>query len=100
MWTSIKAFFSNPLKFIADPTNAVIEYQTKELIKEGKSKEEITTILETEMGMIKGGGALRQVYEGVTKTLEFVNKNFMTILIIMLVLIGGYYFLNLRRLVK
>ncbi len=99
IWTEIKAFFSNPIQYIYDP-GYTIEYQTNELIKAGKTKEEITAILETELGMVKGGGALRQVYEGVTKTVEFVNKNFLWIVVVLVTLMAGYYFLSLRRLVK
>jgi hypothetical protein len=92
---SLGAFFSNPLKFVVDPTNTVIEYQTKKSLAEGKTAAEVEEELK-QVGMLKGAGPVKVIIDAVGTTLELVSKNLPLILLGFVVLIALYYFRGLK----
>ena len=89
--TSFKAFLDNPLKFISDPANTTLEYQTKKAVTAGMTKEEINTAL-TGQGFEKGSPILA--------TIQFLSKNLPLILILAVGLILLSYLMPILRLKK
>jgi hypothetical protein len=87
---SIGAFFSDPLKFVGDPANTIIEYQTKKMLTEGKTAAEVEEEL-TKVGMLKGAGPVKVIIDAVGTTLELVSKNLPIILLGLVVIIALYY---------
>src|SRR4030042_7196194 len=96
---SISAFFSNPLKFVGDPANTIIEYQTKKMIAEGKSAPQIEAALK-EIGMIKGAGPLVVIVDNIGKALDFTLKNLPSILLLALVAVVAFYSLKIIKVTK
>ncbi|MCJ7485276.1 MAG: hypothetical protein MUQ25_03790 [Candidatus Aminicenantes bacterium] len=70
---AIGAFFSDPLRFLVDPSNVTIEYQTKKMVEAGKTADEIQVELE-EAGLKKGAGPVKVIIDTVGKTLELLLK--------------------------
>jgi len=95
---SIGAFFSDPFKFVGDPANTIIEYQTKKRIAEGKSASEIEEELK-EIGMLKGAGPVKVVIDTVAATLELLLK-YLPLILLGLVVIIGLYCLRGARVIK
>lgn len=96
---SIGAFLSNPLKFVGDPANAVIEYQTKKMAAEGKTVAEIEEALK-EVGLLKGAGPVKVVLDGIGKTLDFTLKNLPAILLLALVAVIAFYSLRVFKVAR
>ena len=92
-----KAFFHNPLRYVADNSNYMTEYYVLQAADAGKTPAEITVLLETELGLLKGGGAIRQIAEGGIAAVEFVNKHALKIVIALMILIAAYYLLAFRK---
>ena len=92
---SISAFWSNPLKFVTDPANTIIEYQTKKMAAEGKSEAEIEEALK-DFGQLKGAGPVKVIIDTVGKTLELLTKYLPLILLGLAVIIGLYYLRGLK----
>jgi len=77
---SFNAFLSNPLKFIADPTNTTIEYQTRKAVTSGMSKKEVEEVLQSK-GFTKGSVVL-EIFDSVAGGVQFIIKNLPLILIL------------------
>ena len=93
---SIGAFFSNPLKFLADPVNMTIEYQTKKMVAEGRTATEIDEALK-ETAMLKGAGPVKRIIDGAGKGVQFLLDNLPRILLLFVVLICIYFALKFAR---
>lgn len=85
---ALGAFFSDPLKFLSDPANTTIEYQTKKLVEEGKTADEIEETLKG--SLLKGAGPVKVIIDTVGNTFDFVLKNIPLIIL----LLGVLLFLN------
>lgn len=96
---SVRAFLSNPLKFIGDPSNAVIEQRTKELVEEGKTIVEIEEEL-TAAGLKKGAGPVKVIVDGIGKTVQFFLDNLPRILLVAALLFVTWYVLKAAKVVK
>jgi hypothetical protein len=94
-WVGFKAFISSPLKFISDPANTTIAYQVKLMEAEGRSMAEIDQAL-SENDMVKGGG-ITPIFKGLVDGMDFVFKNLPAILLIVVVLVVGWYVLMFRK---
>ena len=87
---SIGAFFSDPFKFIGDPANTIIEYQTKKMVAEGKTADQIEEELK-EVGLLKGAGPVKVVIDTVAATLELLLKYLPLILLGLVLVIALNY---------
>lgn len=96
---SFRAFLSNPLKFLSDPANAVMEQRVTEAAGQGKTPAEIETELEA-AGMLKGKGAAWVIVDTVGKTAQFLIDNLPKILLAAVVLLLAWYILKLSKVVK
>lgn len=96
---SIGAFLSNPLKFLADPANTTIEYQTKKMTAEGRTALEIEEALK-ESAMLEGAGPVKQIIDGAAKGVQFLLDNFPRILLIFVILMGVYFVLKFAKVLK
>jgi len=96
---SISAFLSNPLKFVGDPANTIIEYQTKKMVAEGRTETEIEEELKS-FGQLKGAGPVKVVVDGIGKTLDFTLKNLPSILLLALIAVIAFYSLRVVKVVK
>lgn len=85
---SFNAFLSNPLKFISDPANTTLDYQTRKAVTAGMTKEEINTAL-TGQGFEKGSPILA--------TIQFLSKNLPLILMLAIGLILLSYLMPVLR---
>lgn len=94
-WQGVKdaagAFFSNPLRYLVDPANTTLEYQTKQMIKDGNTKEQIISTLEN--AGFKKGSLVRDV-------VSFVTHNFSLILTLAILVLIVVYIVPLFRLRK
>jgi len=98
LWSSFKAFLDSPLKFLADPPNTVIEYQVKMAAAEGRTVAEIDQAL-SETGLSKGS-VVGTIFDGVSNTFSFITKNMGMILVIVLLVVVGWYILMFRKAVS
>jgi hypothetical protein len=96
---SIGAFFSNPLKFLADPANTTIEYQTKKMVAEGRTAAEIEEALK-ENAMLKGAGPVKEIIDGAAKIVQFLLDNLPRILLLFVVLMCVYFALKFAKVLK
>jgi hypothetical protein len=94
-WTGFKAFLDSPLKFISDPPNTVITYQVKLMEAEGRTLAEIDQAL-SETGLQKGS-VVGSIFDGVSSTFSFLTKNLGLILVIVLLVVVGWYILMFRK---
>lgn len=97
--TAWKAFLSNPLKFLIDPANVIIDYQVVEMQAQGATMAEIDQSL-SEAGLIKGPGPLKVVFDGAVQTIGFVQKNLAAIVLVAVILVIAYFTLSFMRLAK
>lgn len=96
---SIGAFFSNPLKFISDPANAIVEYQTKKMVAEGRTETEIEEELK-KIGVLKGAGPVKVIIDEVGKGAQFLLDNLPRIFFLFVVLVGAYFALKFVKVLK
>jgi hypothetical protein len=88
---SFNAFFSNPLKFVADPANAIAEYRVKTLVAEGATADQIEAELKR-AGLLKGAGPVKVIIDTVGQVLEILLKYLPLILLGLAVLFVLFYF--------
>lgn len=86
-----KAFFSNPLRYLVDPGNTTLDYQVKQMIKEGNTADQIESALNN-AGYSKGS-VVRDVIGFVTHNFSLV----VTLIIIVLVVVYIVPVLKLRK---
>lgn len=98
LWASFKAFINDPLKFINDPANTTIEYQTQEAVKAGMSKAEVTDTL-TKQGFIKGS-PIRDIVNAVGSAAQFIVTNFHFIIIFAIGILFFIYVFPMFKKVK
>lgn len=86
---SFNAFINDPLKFLVDPANAVMEYQITKAIESGESVKKVEQTLQNE-GMKKGSFVLETV-DMITGTGKFLMNNLPLILFIVLLIVAAPY---------
>lgn len=89
--TSVNAFIDNPLKFLVDPTNTVLEYQTKTAVESGTSVKKVEETLQKE-GFTKGSPVLETV-DMLVGTGKFLMNNLPLVLFIVLLIVAAPYIL-------
>jgi hypothetical protein len=94
-WVGFKAFVASPLKFIGDPANTVLDYQIKLMEAEGRSMAEIDQAL-TDAGMKKGAPII-QAAEYAIDGMDFLFKHLGAVLLIVLLVVVGWYILMFRK---
>lgn len=95
---SIGAFFSDPFKFVGDPANTIIEYQTKKMVAEGKTADQIEEEMK-EVGMLKGAGPVKVVIDTVAATLELLLR-YLPLILLGLVLVIALNYAKAFKVVK
>jgi hypothetical protein len=96
---SIGAFLSDPLKFLADPANATIEYQTKKMAAEGRTAVEIDEALK-QSGLKQGAGPVKAIIDGAAKIVQFLLDNLPRILLLFVILMCVYFALKFAKVLK
>lgn len=96
---SVGAFLSDPLKFISNPEVAVLEYQIKKGIAEGKTAVEVEEELK-QVGLIKGPGPVKVIVDKVGSAVEFTLSNLPGILLIVALLFVSWWGLRLVKVLK
>jgi hypothetical protein len=96
---SFNAFLSDPLKFIADPANVTIEYQTEKMAAEGRTAAEIDEALK-ESGMKQGAGPVKAIIDGAAKIVQFLLDNLPRILLLFVILMCVYFALKFSKVLK
>lgn len=94
-WVGFKAFLAAPLRFVADPGNTVLDYQIKLMEAEGRSLAEIDQAV-TDSGM-KKGAPIVQAAEYAVDGMDFLFKHLGAVLIIVFLIVAGWYILMFRK---
>jgi len=92
---SWNAFLSNPLKFIIDPANTTIEYQTKKAVTEGMSEKKVEETLQG--SGFKKGSVVLETFNSITGGLEYIVKNLPMILILVFGIVMLSYLVPIFR---
>jgi actin-like ATPase involved in cell morphogenesis len=111
IWLGLRTLVSNPVKYLTNPVEAVTDTYRSDLEKEGLTVAQIdqaVTVFEDSGGVLtdigQGYGSATKAVGGVFKSvgniLNFAGKNFTVILIIVVLIVAGWYFLMFRNAVK
>ena len=111
LWLGTKALFTKPLEYLTDPVGTTEELYREDLEKSGISMEEIDQAVKAyeDSGgpvtdIMKGYGAATKAVGNAVKSiggiLDFLGKNFTLVLIIIICIVIGWYFLIARRTVS
>lgn len=98
VWTAIKAFASNPIKYIYDPGNVVLEYQIEQAAASGKTVDEIKARL-TSAGF-KEGSPIIESATAVYKFLRFWVDHPQLIIILVAIYFAWPFLTRVRAKVK
>ena len=108
LWLGTKALFTKPLQYITDPVGTTTAMYKADLEAEGASIAEIDQAVKAfeDSGgpvtdVLKGYGsatkALGNAAKSVGKALDFLGNNFTVVLVVVLLIVAGWYFLMFRK---
>jgi hypothetical protein len=92
---AIGAFFSSPLKFISDPANTTLEYQTTQAKTQGVTDPQMETILKA--NDYQPGSPIQDAVNGLIGGISGIFKALPWIVLAVIVVLAVYFLYPLRR---